>query len=137
LKTTSLGLALGLLALSSIGCKTESKPLETLHKAVWKPVGSWSGRAGIQTESFELGGQWRIRWEAKNESSPGAGSLKISVHSAVSGRPLFQALDQRGLGHGTVDVTEDPHLFYLVIEASNIDWSVTAEEPVAGDAGNS
>ena len=116
----------------SAGC--ESKPPARLHKAVWKPVGSWSGHAGIQTESFELGGRWRIRWDAKHENSPGTGSLKISVHSAVSGRPLMLAVDHRGVGHGTADVTEDPHLFYLVIEAENIDWAVTAEEPVADSA---
>jgi hypothetical protein len=41
------------------------------------------------------------------------------------------ALEHRGVGRDTVDVTEDPHLFYLVIDSSNIDWFVTAEEPVA------
>jgi len=118
-------------ALLTAGCRSDSKPLEVLHKAVWRPVGTWSGRSSIQTESFELGGGWRIRWEAKNETAPGAGRLRISVNSAVSGRPLMVALEHRGVGGDTVDVTEDPHLFYLVIDSSNIDWIVTAEEPVA------
>jgi hypothetical protein len=58
------------------------------------------------------------------------------VNSAVSGRPLMLAVDHRGIGRDTVAVTEDPHLFYLVIDSSNLDWSVTAEEPVAADTGN-
>ena len=123
-----------LLALISFGCRSESKPLGTLRKAIWRPVGTWTGRSSIQTESFELSGQWRIRWEAKNETEPGAGKLRITVNSAVSGRLLMMALDHRGVGHDTVDITEDPHLFYLVIDSSNVEWSVTAEEPVAADA---
>ena len=136
LTRTTLRLIPLLLGLMSTGCRSDSKPLETLHKAIWRPVGTWSGRSGIQTESFELGGQWRIRWEARDESSPGAGHLRISVNSAVSGRPLMLAVDHRGIGRDTVAVTEDPHLFYLVIDSSNLDRSVTAEEPVAADTGN-
>jgi len=117
-----------------VGCRSEARqpPKFTVS---WRPVGSWAGRGNTQTESFELSGRWRIRWETKNETSPGAGTLRVSVNSAVSARPLAVPIDHQGPGHDTADVTEDPHLFYLVIDSSNIDWSITAEQPVASEPG--
>jgi hypothetical protein len=118
-------------ALITAGCRSEARPSPKPARAVWRPVGSWSGRGSTQTESFELSGLWRIRWEARNETSPGAGTLYVTVNSAVSGRPLMTAVDHHGAGRDTVDVTEDPHLFYLAIDATGLDWSIVAEEPVA------
>ena len=47
---------------------------------------------------------------------------------------LVQAVDQRGVGRGTAYVSEDPREFYLVVESSNLDWSVTVEEGIAATA---
>ena len=101
---------------------------------VWRPVGSWSGHGDAQSDPFLMeGGRWRVKWEASHEKSPGAGVLKVTVNSAVSGRPLMDAVDHRGVGHDTVYVNEDPRTFYLVIEARGIEWSVTVEEPALLD----
>jgi len=115
-------------------CRPAPKP-ETKTIAVgWRPLGSWSGRGNTQTESFNVEtGQFRIRWETAHESSPGAGTFRVTVHSAVSGRPLLVAVDHRGPGHDTALVTDDPRLYHLVIESSGIDWSVQAEEAVVGE----
>jgi hypothetical protein len=118
-------------ALVTAGCQSDARPPVKPVKAVWRSVGSWSGKGSTQTESFELSGLWRIRWQARNEASPAAGTLHVTVNSAVSGRPLMTAVDHKGVGSDAVYVTEDPHLFYLVIDSSNIDWWIAAEEPVA------
>ena len=100
----------------------------------WRRVGSWSGQSDAQTDPFLMeGGRWRVRWETSNEKSPGAGTFKLTVNSAVSGRPLMDAVDHRGVGHNIVYVNEDPRTFYLVIEASGISWSVTVEEPALAE----
>ena len=99
----------------------------------WRPLGTWSGRGNEQTDSFNIEtGQWRIKWEARNETAPGEGRLRIEVHSSVSGRPLGDAIEHRGIGHDIAYVNEDPRLFHLVIESSNEDWSVSVEEGVVG-----
>ena len=99
----------------------------------WRPLGTWSGRGDEQTDSFNIEtGQWRIKWEARNETAPGAGRLRIEVHSSVSGRPLGEAVEHNGTGHDIAYVNEDPRLFHLVIESSNEDWSVSVEEGVVG-----
>jgi hypothetical protein len=101
----------------------------------WRPVGSFTGRGNSQTESFNIGsGQWRIKWATTNEQPVGAGTFLATVHSAVSGRPLGVPIEHRGPGHGTVYVNEDPRLYHLVIESSNVDWSVAIEEAVVGYA---
>ena len=112
--------------------KSEPKPAAL----TWRKVGSWSGHGNAQTDSFDIGyGQCRIRWETRNENPAGAGTFTVTVNSAVSGRELAAAVDQRGLGHDIVYVAVDPHWSYLIINSSNLDWSVTVEEPVGSAAG--
>jgi len=90
-----------------------------------------SGHGDAQTESFNIeSGQWRIKWAATNEMPPGSGTLRVEVHSAVSGRPLALAVEHRGEGHDTAYVNEDPRLFHLVIESGHVDWSLVIEEAV-------
>jgi hypothetical protein len=99
---------------------------------VWRPLGSWSGRGSMQTDAFISDtGSMRLRWETRNESAPGAGYFRVTVHSDVSGRSLVQAVDVRGVGGATTFVTEDPRPFFLAVDSANLDWSVAAEEAVA------
>ena len=118
------------IALAGVGCQSKSEPEAKPTMIEWRPVGSWSGHGDAQSDPFLMeGGRWRVKWATKDEKSPGAGVFKLTINSAVSGRPLMDAVDQRGVGHDTVYVNEDPRTFYLVIEASGISWSVTVEEP--------
>ena len=55
------------------------------------------------------------------------------VHSAVSGRPIEDAVQHNGDGHGIAYVTEDPRLYHLVIDSAGLDWSIKVEEAVVGD----
>jgi len=99
---------------------------------VWRPLGSWSGRGSMQTDAFISDtGSMRLRWETRNESAPGAGYFRVTVHSDVSGRSLVDAVDVKGVGGATAYVTEDPRPFFLAVESANLDWSVTAEEAVS------
>jgi hypothetical protein len=96
-------------------------------------MASFSGRGDSQTESFDIDStEWRIKWETKGAAAPDAGSFHLVVHSAVSGRPIQDAVQQRGNGHGIAYVTEEPRLYELVIESRGLDWSVRVEEAVVG-----
>jgi hypothetical protein len=121
----------GLLFLSACKSPPHSEPQHT--QVGWRPMASFSGRGDSQTESFDIDStQWRIKWQTKGQASPGAGMFHVVVHSAVSGRPIMDALQHHGDGHGIVYVTEDPRLYHLVIESNGLDWSVTVEEAVVG-----
>jgi hypothetical protein len=98
---------------------------------VWRPLGSWSGSGLTQTLPFiSDSGTLRLRWETKNETRPGAGHFKITVHSDVSGRSLLVAVEHNGVGGDTTYVYEDPRAFFLVIDAEDLDWTVAADEAV-------
>jgi hypothetical protein len=116
-------------AISAACGASSSPPHETI---IWDRLGAWTGRGNMQTESF-LGevGALRLRWETRNPSAPGAGTFHLTVHSAVSGRTMADAVRTTGAGSGTAFVSDDPHMFYLVIEAKDLEWSVVVEEPVA------
>jgi hypothetical protein len=98
----------------------------------WKAVGSWSGHGDLQTESFtsDTGG-FRVRWETRRESPPGAGRLRVVFHSGDSGREIMEAVDTRGNGSGTAEVGDRPRWYFLTIESANLEWVVTVEEPVS------
>jgi hypothetical protein len=118
-------------ALGAASCRDASPPAGA-PAVVWRHLGAWSGRGSMQTDAFISDtGSLRLRWETKNESAPGQGFFRVTVHSDVSGRPLIQAVDVRGVGGATAYVSEDPRPFFLAVESANLDWSMSAEEPVA------
>jgi len=122
-----------LLALA--GCRsaprTEAKP----SQVGWRPIISFSGRGNAQTESFNIEStQWRIKWQAKQDVSADPGTFHLMVNSAVSGRPIAEAVPRRGPGSGIAYVSEDPRLYHLVIESKDVDWSIAVEEAVVGEA---
>jgi hypothetical protein len=68
----------------------------------------------------------RIAWT----TTSGAGTFRVTIHSAISGRPLMEAIDQRGAGTGTAFVREDPRVFFAVVDSADLDWSFTLQEAV-------
>ena len=118
-------------ALLLAGCTPEVKPAATAagDEIAWRKVGSWSGRGSAQTESF-IGetGIFRVRWETRHEDPGGNGVFRLTIHSAISGRPLVTAADQRGAGNGLFYVNEAPRTFHAMVESSRIDWSFQIEE---------
>jgi hypothetical protein len=110
-------------------------PRERKTTVSWRPLGTWSGRGDAQTDSFDIGyTQVRLRWETRNEKPTGKGTLRVTVNSAVSGRDLAVAVDEKGVGHDMTYVVVEPHWSYLVISSSNVDWSVSVEEPVVTES---
>jgi len=119
------------------GCRAEPEREAKPPQIGWRPLESFSGRGNMQTESFNVEStQWRIKWETRNETTPNAGTFSVVVHSAVSGRPIMEAVDHNGVGKGVAYVTEDPRLYHLVIESSAVDWSIQVEEAVISSAKN-
>jgi hypothetical protein len=99
---------------------------------VWRSLGSWSGRGSRQTESFTSDtGTLRIRWSTT--AAPGAtsaGTFRLNAHSAISGRLLQPVVDENGPGSGTGYVQQDPHVFYMVVESAQLNWTFTVEEAI-------
>jgi hypothetical protein len=134
------GMVAGLLALAAAGClvraaappeKSERQPVGA-EAVSWQPLGTWSGTGSSQSESF-IGntGAFRVRWEAKAAGAQ-PGELRIALHSAVSGRPIMTAVDVRGAGKGEAVVSDDPRVYYVQVDSSNLEWRLTVEEGVFG-----
>lgn len=120
-------LAAGLLA----SCSPSPEPPAGRDIIVWHTLGSWSGDGLLQTDPFESDtGVLRVNWETRSKAAPSEGTLRISVHSAVSGRHLARIVDHRGAGRDTAYLNEDPRGFYLVIESVGVDWAVEVAEGI-------
>jgi hypothetical protein len=124
-------LAAAVAASLALSCGAPPPPSSSRTLVVWQTLGSWAGRGLLQTDAFESSsGMLRVKWEARNESAPGAGTLKVGVYSAVSGRHLLDAVDHRGAGGDIAYVNEDPRGFFLLIESADLEWSVEVAEGI-------
>ena len=129
----TLRVVLILAALLTGSCRSQSKPEAKALTVGWRPVGTWSGHGNEQTDSFNIeSGQFRVKWETRNEMPPGAGTFKVVAHSGVSGRPIAPVVEHSGVGLATAYVSDEPRPYFLVIESANVDWSVTVQDGVAG-----
>jgi hypothetical protein len=121
---------LGVLCVS--GCRDQQKPAQEV--VVWHQVGSWSGRGNTQTETFtsDTGG-FRVRWATTNEAAAGAGTLKVIIRSADSGREIVEAVDAHGVdSDAAIVAAERPRWYYLTIDSANVDWTVSIDERIEG-----
>jgi hypothetical protein len=106
---------------------------EVREVVVWRSLGNWSGHGSLQSESFlNHSGALRLHWQARNRQAGADGSLRLTLHSAVSGRPLTVLLDVRGNSEGMKDLPEDPRTLYVVVESADADWQFAIEEAIAG-----
>jgi hypothetical protein len=97
---------------------------------IWEHLGQWKGTGSTQTESFTgQTGALRIKWQTKSAKDR-EGSFLLTIHSAISGRPLQVAVDQRGPGNDTAYINEDPRVFFAVVDAENIEWSFSVDEAI-------
>ena len=75
---------------------------------VWHQVGAWKGRGFMQTETFTGDtGAFRITWETRNETAPGAGRLYAVFRSGDSGREIMDAVKTEGVGRGVEHVSAE------------------------------
>lgn len=119
-------------------CEARPAPLAQTPAVAtrWHSLGAWSGRGNRQTESFDVTtGALRLRWETRNARAPGAGTFRVSLHSAISGRPLQTFVERDGTGAGTAYVEDDPRVSYLVIESDHVEWTAALEEAVPALSG--
>lgn len=99
----------------------------------WEPIKSWSGTGSQYLDSFTSDtGALRIEWEATRvKNAAGGGSLRVVIHSAISGRPLTApVIDHEGEGRGTAFVSEEPRVFFAAVTAQDVEWRIAISERV-------
>jgi hypothetical protein len=114
-------------------CVDDPPPGQARDTIIWHKLGEWSGAGNLQTETFTCdSGGLRLRWETRNETRPGAGRFKMSVHSAVSGRTLDVVVEHRGVGKDIEYFSDDPRIMYVVVESKDVEWTLIVDEAVPG-----
>jgi hypothetical protein len=134
-RTRSQNLLLLACVLISSACSTQqaAAPHQIPNQEIaWRTVGTYSGRGSEQTASFTSdNGAMRVLWEAKpSGAAASSGTFRITIHSAISGRPLLVAVDHKGPGKGTAFVGEDPRVFFAEVDSEDLDWSFTVQERI-------
>ena len=133
-RALAAGLVAAAVTAGACGPRANPRPQGAAPTVVWRPLGSWSGRGSLQTESFTSeSGALRVRWETRVPNAdppPAPGVFRLNAHSAISGRLLQQVVEQAGPGSGVGYVQQDPHVFYVVVEANQLSWTFTVEEAI-------
>jgi hypothetical protein len=106
--------------------------------AVTRTVGSWQGR-GTRTvgDVPSETGRIRIHWQTTNESPAGAGTFKLTLRSAISGRTIGIVADVSGTSAGTAAFDEGPRTYDFLVESTNVDWTFRVEETLGEFANGS
>jgi hypothetical protein len=131
-----VGLVAAAMASGSCSRPKNQAPQRAEPGVAWRQLGSWSGRGSLQTESFTSDtGTLRVRWEAISTDQAGPakvapGTFRLDAHSAISGRLLQQVVDHPGAGGGVDYVQQDPHVFYIVVESTRLNWRFTVDEAI-------
>ena len=111
-----------------MACRAQPDPAATAGGGTsplrWQALGAWSGSGDRQTESFDITtGSLRVVWESE-------GRFRLTLHSAISGRPLETVAEASGAGSDTVRLAAEPRVAYLLIEADPSAWSIKLEEGI-------
>jgi type II secretory pathway component PulK len=116
------------IAVLSAACLPSESPGVRQRIAQAKQAGSWEG-TGDRTIGFvSESGAFRVNWKTRNERPVGSGTFRLTVRSAISGRPIRIIADHRGEGSGSVDFVDDPRLYEFIVESANVGWWFNAEE---------
>ena len=122
----------GFVALTLALCLSSCSPAPTKPQdivAVTREVGAWQGRGSATVGDIPSEtGRFRIHWETTNESPAGAGTFKLIMRSAISGRTLQLVVDHKGVGAGTADYDEGPRTYDFLVESANLDWKFRVDE---------
>lgn len=94
-----------------------------------RPVGSWQGTGSKSVGDINSDtGRFHITWETGREQPAGQGAFKLTLRSAVSGRPLQVVVDHRGEGKGEVDFADAGRIYDFLVESQNVEWSFSVVE---------
>lgn len=119
-------------AMPACGGPPDPPAARARDSVAWQKLGTWAGRGHKQTESFTSDtGTLRAHWQTANPEAAGA-VFRLTIHSAISGRPLEQIVEHTGAGQGTAYFYEDPRVFHAVVDSAGVDWTFTVEEAVVG-----
>jgi hypothetical protein len=119
------------LVLALADCGRRDEPAPALVPVI-QQMGAWEGTGSQTLGLVSQSGTFRIRWHTRAEPGhpPEQGTFKLTVHSAVSGRPLQEVVDHRGIGSGTLNFEDDPRPYNLMVESNGLTWAISVDEVV-------
>ncbi len=108
-------------------CGWSSPAPERQLVTVARPAGSWEGSGDTTIGFVSDTGRFRIHWQTRRASTSASGMFRLTVHSAVSGRPIEVVVDHRGDGSGQTDFADDPRPYNFMVESADVEWSFSVD----------
>ena len=118
------------LTLSVVACRPSRDAGAPRLATVTRQAGAWQGTGDSTIGFVSDSGRFRIDWQTRNETPAGAGTFRLTVHSAVSGRPIEVIADHRGNGQGSAEFADAPRVYNFMVESTHVEWSFIVHEVV-------
>lgn len=126
---TTWPVAVALAMFFSAACRPAAEPSPSPNRITQaRQAGSWEGTGNKTIGFVSESGVFRLNWKTRNERPAGSGTFRLTVRSAISGRPIRVVADQHGEGSGTVDFVDDPRMYDFMVDSANIEWTFHVEE---------
>jgi hypothetical protein len=93
-----------------------------------RQVGAWNGTGNKTIGFVSESGVFRINWKTRDSGGGSGGTFRLTVRSAISGRPIRVVTDEHGGGSGTFDFVDDPRMYEFIVDSAGVEWSFNAEE---------
>jgi hypothetical protein len=122
-------LSVATLVALGVDCRPAATPQRELI-GIPQLVGSWEGTGDHTIGFVSNSGKFRVRWTTRQAPGRPEGTFHLVVHSAVSGRPLQEGVEQHGTGSGSFNFEDDPRQYNLMVNAADVSWSIVVDEVV-------
>ncbi len=89
-----------------------------------RQVEAWNGTGNKTIGFVSESGVFRINWSTRDSSGGSGGTFRLTVRSAISGRPIRVVADEHGGGSGTFDFVDDPRMYEFIVDSAGVEWSI-------------
>jgi hypothetical protein len=117
-----------MLAICCLAACRPPQPAPAKRVTQVQEVSAWNGTGNRTIGFVSESGVFRINWKTRDIGGGRGGTFRLTVRSAISGRPIRVVADEHGGASGTFDFVDDPRLYEFIVDSAGVEWSFNAEE---------
>ena len=120
-RVSRLASTLAICCLAACGTSTPPTP-KVMTQA--SQAGSWNGTGNKTIGFVSESGVFRIKWNTRDIGGGKGGAFRLTVRSAISGRPIRVVADEHGTSSGSFDFVDDPRMYEFIVDSAGVEWSI-------------
>jgi hypothetical protein len=120
-RVTRLATTLAICCLAACGASIPPPP-RAISQA--SQAGAWNGTGNKTIGFVSESGVFRINWQTRDIGGGHDGAFRLTVRSAISGRPIRVVADEHGTRSGSFEFVDDPRMYEFLVDSAGVQWSI-------------